>query len=257
MNPPHSTAAAGASSPAESFDGVRPERWVEAHGDCLYRYALLRVHKREIAQDLVQETFLAAVRTYDKFGGRSSERSWLCGILKHKICDHFRRLIREPLFTDLAFLNDEALHRWVKQEPKEWKPDSDVVLHREEFWQILRDGLAKLPPRIADVFTRREMEGMETWEICESLSITQNHLWVMLHRARAALRERLEARWFEFKISYGQSSGVQAALRCELATTASMKAMPRTPSRTLGKSRLSGSGAVPSSRARMTAAKFR
>ena len=59
---------------------VAASRWVDDHGECLYRYALVRVRKPEIAEDLVQETFLAAVRGYEKFGGRSSERSWLVGI---------------------------------------------------------------------------------------------------------------------------------------------------------------------------------
>src|ERR1700759_4058835 len=78
-----------------------PERWVDDHGDCLYRYALIRVRDREVAQDLVQETLLAAIRQVDKFKGRSSERTWLCSILKNKISDRFRKLGRETNFTDL------------------------------------------------------------------------------------------------------------------------------------------------------------
>ena len=77
--------------------------WVDDHGECLYRYALVRVRKPEVAEDLVQETFLAAVRGYEKFGGRSSERSWLVGILKNKIVDHFRKVGRETSFTDMNF----------------------------------------------------------------------------------------------------------------------------------------------------------
>ena len=76
-----------------------PSRWVDDHGDVLYRYALERVRKPDIAQDLVQETFLAAVRTIDRFRGGSTVRSWLCGILKHKICDYYRKRGRETSFT--------------------------------------------------------------------------------------------------------------------------------------------------------------
>src|SRR5215471_6076901 len=72
-----------------------PSRWVDEHGDILYRYALERVRKPEVAQDLVQETFLAAVRTQERFRGGSTVRSGLCGILKHKICDYYRKLGRE------------------------------------------------------------------------------------------------------------------------------------------------------------------
>src|SRR6201997_2852728 len=83
------------------------ERWVDDHGECLFRYALVRVRKTEVAEDMVQETFLAAVRGYERFGGRSSERSWLCGILKNKIIDYYRKIGREVSFTDTEFLADE------------------------------------------------------------------------------------------------------------------------------------------------------
>src|ERR1041384_5709726 len=92
-----------------------PSRWVDEHGDILYRYALERVRKPDVAQDLVQETFLAAVRTQERFRGGSTVRSWLCGILKHKICDYYRKLGRETSFTDLEFLNDECADKFVPE----------------------------------------------------------------------------------------------------------------------------------------------
>lgn len=81
---------------------------MDEHGDCLYRYALPRVRKPELAQDLVQETLHSAMRALDRFAGQASERSWLCGILKHKICDHLRTRGRETSFTDLEFFKDEC-----------------------------------------------------------------------------------------------------------------------------------------------------
>jgi len=189
---------------AKRGDTVDPDRWVEEHSDCLYRYALLRVRRPDVAEDLVQETFCAAVRTQSSFGGRSSERSWLCGILKHKICDYFRKLGRETCFTDLEFLEDELAHKFVPQGfwnhelgPLEWKPEAEVVMHRDEFWDTFKNCLAKLPQRVGDVFMLREMEEMETGQICEALNISPNNLWVMLHRARMALRECLEINWFK------------------------------------------------------------
>src|SRR5215471_20789688 len=185
-----------------------PERWVEEHGDCLYRYALIRVRRPEVAEDLVQETFCAAVRNYGSFGGKSSERTWLCGILKNKICDHFRKLGRETNFSDLEFLNDEMSHKFIDQGwnhdlgPSEWEAEAEFI-DRAEFWQIFRDCLSKLPARVGDVFMLREMEEMETAQICQALKISQNNLWVMLHRARMALRECLELNWFENKPKLG------------------------------------------------------
>jgi RNA polymerase sigma-70 factor (TIGR02943 family) len=189
----------------ESSSNVNPDSWVEQHGDCLYRYALMRVRKPEVAEDLVQETLLAAIRTYANFRGISSERSWLYGILKNKIFDYFRKLAQEVSFTDLEFLEDEMSHKFVDQGwnhergPTHWKPDPEAALDRKEFWETFRSCLDKLPVRIADVFVLREMEQMDTAQICEALRISQNNLWVMLHRARMALRECLELNWFERK----------------------------------------------------------
>lgn len=179
-----------------------PTRWVEDHGDCLYRYALVRVRRPELAEDLVQETLLAGVRARAEFSGRSTERTWLVGILKNKIADHFRRLGRETAFTDLESLSDEFSHKFEDGYwnhdlgPKDWGNQPDAASGREEFWETLRACLGKLPPRIADVFMLREMEEMPTREICRNLRISDGNLWVMLHRARMALRECLEMNWF-------------------------------------------------------------
>ena len=137
---------------------ANPERWVDEHGDCLYRYALLAVRNPAVAQDLVQDTLLAALRTRENFAGRSSERTWLCGILKNKIVDHFRKLGRETSFTDMEFLANEFSEKfvdgiWIHHEvPTAWKLDVEVVTHRAEFWAVMKACLDKLPDRIATVF---------------------------------------------------------------------------------------------------------
>ena len=199
MEPP--SRPAPAELPAAKPD---PHRWVDEHGDCLYRYALVRVRTPEVAEDLVQETLLVAVRSQDKFAGRSSQRSWLVGILKNKIVDHYRKLGRETSFTDLEFLRDECSHKFVEQGfwnhelgPHEWRPEADEVMHKGEFWQTMRDCLSKLPRRVADVFMMREMDDVPGKEICRTLNISESNLWVMLHRARMALRECLESNWFD------------------------------------------------------------
>jgi RNA polymerase sigma-70 factor (ECF subfamily) len=181
-----------------------PDRWVDEHGDCLYRFALLRVRQEEVAEDLVQETLLVAVRTHAQFRGRSSERSWLVGILKNKICDHFRKLGRETTFTDLEFYRDEEADRfdgenhWIHERgPSDWKPEGEEAVKRAEFWQAIRAGLAKLPERVAAVFTMREIDDVPSKEICATLQISEANLWVMLHRARMALRQGVEVNFFE------------------------------------------------------------
>jgi len=192
------------SAPPSTRSHADPDRWVDEHGDCLYRFALTRVRKEEVAEDLVQETLLVAVRTHEKFGGRSSERSWLVGILKNKICDHFRKLGRETNFTDLEFFSDEHSDKfdgenyWIHERgPSDWKPEGEDAMKRAEFWQTIQGCLAKLPDRVATVFTMREIDDVPSKEICATLNITEANLWVMLHRARMALRQCLEVNFFD------------------------------------------------------------
>ena len=184
-------------SPIKSAD-----RWLDDHGDCLYRYALVRVRAVDVAQDLVQDTFLAALRSYRRFAGNASERTWLCGILKNKIVDYYRKLGRETSFTDLEFLSHELSEKfidggWVHiNGPKNWKPQADVVKYSAEFWETMRKCLGKLPDRLATVFMLREMDELGTKEICSHLQISETNLGVMLHRARMAMRECFELNWF-------------------------------------------------------------
>jgi RNA polymerase sigma-70 factor (TIGR02943 family) len=183
-----------------------PERWVDEHGDYLFRYALARLRDVSRAEDAVQETFLAALKGGKSFQGRSAEKSWLTGILKNKIFDHFRRAGRETSFTDLEFYNDEEGDRFVSEGvfkdgwihelgPQEWNSPG-AGLDSEVFWRTYRDCSNKLPKNVATVFTLREVDGVESREICAMLNISENNLWVMLHRARMALRRCLETNWF-------------------------------------------------------------
>jgi RNA polymerase sigma-70 factor (ECF subfamily) len=190
------------SSSPSAVPATDPERWLEEHGDCLFGFALFRVRKEEVAEDLVQDTLIAAFRAKDKFQGRSKERSWLVGILKNKIIDYYRKLGRETSFTDLKFFEDEHSEKfedgfWNHDlGPQAWKDTSGAALDQVEFWTTFRNCLSKLPPRVADVFMLREMDDQSTVEICQSLNITTSNLWVMLHRARMALRECMETNWF-------------------------------------------------------------
>jgi RNA polymerase sigma-70 factor, ECF subfamily len=188
-------ATCGASSKCD------PGRWVDEHGGCLYGYALTRVRVPEVAKDLVQETFLVGIRSLEKFAGRSSERTWLFGILKNKILDYFRTAHRETSFSDMVFPADQGSESFDADAHSnygahQWGRKAEEVTHRTEFWQIMRDCLSKLPKRHSVVFTLREIDCMSTQEICRTLSISQDNLWVILHRARIALRESLEKNWF-------------------------------------------------------------
>jgi RNA polymerase sigma-70 factor (ECF subfamily) len=177
-----------------------PAGWVERYGDTLFRYALLRVRDRSAAEDLVQETFLAGIAGRGSFSGGSSESTWLVGILKHKIADHFRRLSREaprqeePLDVPDVEYFDGSGH-WTAG-PGDWGGNPADLLRQEEFLETFRECLGGLPPNQAAAFTCREIDGMATGEICKVLNVSDTNLWVILHRARALLRRCLETRWF-------------------------------------------------------------
>jgi RNA polymerase sigma-70 factor (ECF subfamily) len=186
----------------------RPENWVEQHGDYLYRFALSRLRDAKTAEEVLQETFVAALQSLDRFEGRSSERTWLAGILKHKILDHFRRSGRE---TGLADRDEPAdVHpEWFDQDghwkldensPAEWG-DPGRALEQARFWAAMGRCLGELPARTARAFTLREIDAEETDAICKELEITPTNLWVMLHRARLHLRRCLELHWIGRTVS--------------------------------------------------------
>jgi RNA polymerase sigma-70 factor, ECF subfamily len=183
-----------------------PERWVELHGDYLFGFAIMRLRDATKAEDAVQETFLAALKGRKSFAGRSAERSWLVGILKNKISDYYRKASRETSFTDMEFYADEDSDRFVadgpfkgawihERGPQEWSSPG-ANLDSEVFWRTFRDCSSKLPKNVGAVFALREVDGVESREICAMLNISESNLWVMLHRARMALRRCMEINWF-------------------------------------------------------------
>ena len=169
---------------------------VEALRPYLVKFASLQLRPREAAEDAVQETLLAALGAEASFAGRADLRTWLTGILKHKIIDAIRRMSREaPALSGDEFdaLFDERGH-WVEH-PEPWA-NPDGALHEKQFLAALQACLSRLPERTGRVFLLREHMGMETGEICKELTITPTHCWVLLYRARMALRECLNKEWF-------------------------------------------------------------
>lgn len=172
---------------------------IEVEGERAYllRYARLQLRDAAAAEDAVQETLLAALAGEKGFAGRSNLRTWLTGILKHKIVDAIRRASREQSLPEdddgLDGLFDERGH-WVDP-PQAWR-DPDASLQTQQFFARLEECLERLPAKTARAFMMREHLGLETGEICKELAVTPTHCWVLLHRARLALRECLQMNWF-------------------------------------------------------------
>ena len=181
-------------------------RQIESHRGYLMRVAQLQLRDRDAAEDVVQDTLLAAL-SGSGFAGKSSLKTWLTGILKHKIIDAIRKKQREPVVvaafgdidSELDIEDFDALFKdngaW-ETKPAEWG-DPEALLGRRQFFDMMDFCLEKLPPNTARVFMMREVMELESDEICAELTITANNLWVILYRARMALRECLEKNWFE------------------------------------------------------------
>ena len=183
---------------------LHPEQWVEEHGDILFRYALARVKDPALAEDMVQETFLAAIRSHDKFSGKSAERTWLVGILKHKIIDYIRKASRQTSYEDMDIpaqaadvagdLYFDRKGHW-KIKPPDWQTNPRKQFEQDEFHEVLQSCLSKIPERLREVFVLRELENLTADEICDTLDISASNLWVMLHRSRNALKSCMEKNW--------------------------------------------------------------
>lgn len=189
----------------ESIVETNPEQWLSEYGDTLYRYALMRLRDQDSAEDVVQETLLAGLTARARFSGRSSVRTWLVGILKHKIVDHIRRRTRERPSSgaDAAETLDslegdlfDPTGHW-KSGPADWLTDPARVRERNELQLVLAACIDELPNRMADAFSLRELDELDSAEICKTLGITETNLWVMLHRARLKLRGCLELNWLD------------------------------------------------------------
>lgn len=167
----------------------------------LLRYAKLQLRNAAWAEDAVSETMLAALEKPEAFAGRAQPKTWLIGILKHKLIDQVRKHSREcSMTTDdddgAAFeeaLFDQSGH--FREVPVEWG-DPQAVIGQQQFIVVLDACVEKLPNQLGRVFLMREWMELETDEICKELSITPTNLWVMLHRARLRLRECLQLNWF-------------------------------------------------------------
>lgn len=177
--------------------------WLSEHGDYLYRFALARLRDTHQAEDVVQETFIAAIKS-NNFSEQSSPRTWLTGILKHKIIDVMRKSNREISASDLladeeAELDDffDATGHW-EDKPQAWDAPENA-LEQKQFLKVLQSCIDRIPNKLATLFMMRDVEERDNEEICKELNITSTNAWVMLYRARMGIRKCLEINWIGHK----------------------------------------------------------
>lgn len=185
----------------EGNNDLNIQTWLEKHGDYLFSYALLRIKDTHVAEDLVQETLLAAITAKDTFSNQSTIRTWLIGILKHKLVDQFRRQGREVGIGDLIDQDEgdnldnffRANGRWI--EKPDAFPNPESAFQQKEFWKVFQQCLTGLKPKQVEVFLAKEIHGMSNEDICKSHSLNLTNVWVLMHRARLSLNKCLTIHW--------------------------------------------------------------
>ncbi len=176
--------------------------WVQAFGDALYSRALYQTSQPSVAEDLVQETFLAASQAFESFQGKSSPKTWLFSILNHKIVDYYRKQLKNPVMTEsvvshgekgniLDILFDQHGNWKKKYRPQPW-PQEQELLDDPDFVKRLRYCIKKLPAPWFAVVQLKHVEGKAGKEISQELGITPSNYWQILHRAKLQLRHCLE-----------------------------------------------------------------
>jgi RNA polymerase sigma-70 factor (ECF subfamily) len=181
-------------------NAVNPQIWVKEYRDFLFKYAVIRLRDADLVEEIIQETFLAALQSCKNFQGLASEKTWLISILKRKICDHFRRINRDRQINakSMACLRDDVLDskRMSAVGSCMWFPDPSMVYEQKEFLKIIMNALSELPDRLAQVFILREVIELSSQEICEFMNISVCNLYVMIHRSRKRLKHNLQLKWF-------------------------------------------------------------
>ncbi len=179
---------------------TNPQIWIEKYRESLFKYALYRLRDADLAEESIQETFLAALQSRKGYQGLATEKTWLISILKRKIYDHFRRIGRDRQFK-VTFpmersMNDVFDPKGIPAlKSRIWLSDPSMVYEQKEFLKILKQALSVLPGRTAQAFILRDVIELSSQEICEFMGISICNLYVMVHRARKRLRYDLQLHW--------------------------------------------------------------
>ena len=182
-----------------------PELWLDQYGDALFSCAVARVRDHATAEDIVQETLISAVQSASSFEGRSSRLTWLISILKRKVIDHYRRSGSARGGKGQVSLDDlpgEGTpmfneRREFSERLGAWPTDPANALQSKEFWSTFEGCRQDLPQKLLAAFTLREVEQLDTEQVCTELNISASNLAVRIHRARLLMRQCLERKWFE------------------------------------------------------------
>ena len=182
-----------------SVNKIDPNKWVDKYSDYLFNFTIGRVNDRELAQDLISETFLAGLKSMKNFKGEATERTWLISILKRKIIDYYRKSNSKKGRAEVKIqYNDDANEGdWLEENaPDRFDKTAEDMMENEELGIAILECMENLPEKQAKIFKMKTIDGFDTEAICNEFNITPSNLWVIIHRARTTLAQCLEKNWF-------------------------------------------------------------
>lgn len=185
---------------------LKPVDWVEKYSDYLYGFAYYRVNDQELAEDLVQDTFLSGLTARDTYKGQASEKTWLVSILKNKIIDHYKKAStrnESPLKLSTYdapsydyYFDKQKKGEWQKDhQPKDWGQSQQA--ETKEFYTILQKCMSALPTKWRGVFQMSLLDDNDSDLVCKEFKLTSSNFWVIMHRAKLQIRECLEKNWIK------------------------------------------------------------
>jgi RNA polymerase sigma-70 factor (ECF subfamily) len=174
--------------------------WVNTYTSKLYQWAYTKVRDKEIAEDLVQDTFMAALESYEKYKGESQPLTWLFGILNNKINEHFRKLDKKPLILKENLEDDEDYffnkkgHWMPNTVPSPWHAEAQL-LDNPKFLSLLNQCLKKLPGSWSEILLAKFLLEKKSAIICQDYQISETNYWQIIHRAKLTMRDCIDQNW--------------------------------------------------------------
>lgn len=187
---------------------LNPAQWLALYGDYLFSIAMIKLNDKQLAEDMLQETFLSAIKGAPNFRGESSEKTWLTSILNNKIIDQYRKksVVGATEYidqTELSFTQSffesgtDVIPHWLEEAyPRHWGKGADASINQREFEDILTLCIKKMPDKLKLIFMAKFMEEETADNICKEFDISSSNYWVIIHRAKVLMRSCLEKNWF-------------------------------------------------------------
>lgn len=178
--------------------------WVDDYSDALLNWATYKLGSNSLAEDIVQDCFMAAYESYNSFEGRSKAKTWLFSILNRKIADYYRSHqsdfknyadphIAKAEETVQGFFSSDG--HWENMEVDPIWEDEKALLDHDDFREKFEGCLSDLPTLWQEVIKAKYLQNLKADEICQELELSTTNYWQITHRAKLLLKKCIETFW--------------------------------------------------------------